>query len=56
MNDIAFSYILDEYLKHIIIKRDEFKFDFEKEEKDYRKTNMELNKFLDKSTRRIGNY
>ena len=41
--------IVDEFLKYNNTKGDEFKLDFEKSEKDYRKiNNRELNNFLDK--------
>ena len=41
--------IVDEYLKNINTKRDEFKLEFENGEKDHRKINKkELDKFLDK--------
>ena len=39
MNDNEISNIVDEYLKYINTKRDEFKLEFENGEKDYRKTN-----------------
>ena len=49
LNDNEISIIIDEYLKYIDTKRDEFKLEFENGEKDYRKINKkELDKFLDK--------
>ena len=51
INDNEISHIVDEYLKYINTKRDEFKLQFEKAEKDYRKIiNKELEKFLDKKS------
>ena len=53
INDNEISKILDEYLKYINTKRDEFKLNFENNEKDYRKINKkELDKFLEK---KLGN-
>ena len=49
IKDNEISNIFDEYLKYINIKRDKFKLEFEKDEKDYRKINKkELDNFLDK--------
>ena len=49
IKDNEVSNIVDEYLKNINTKRDEFKLEFENGEKDYRKiNNKELDKFLDK--------
>ena len=46
--DNEISNIVDQYLKYIIIKRDEFKLEFEIGEKDHRKINKkELEKFID---------
>ena len=46
-NNIEDSNIIKEYLKYINIKRDELKLEFEKDGKDYRKTNKkEMEKFL----------
>ena len=48
INDNEISNIVDEYLKYINTKRDEFKLEFVNGEKDYRKVNnKELEKFLD---------
>ena len=50
MNDNEISNIVDEYLKYINTKRNEFKLEFENGEKDYRKLNKkELDKFLEKN-------
>ena len=47
--DNEISNVVDEYLKYINTKRDEFRLEFENDEKDYRKINKEeLDKFLDK--------
>ena len=47
-NDNEISNIVDEYLKYINTKRDEFRVEIENGEKDYRKINKkELDKFLD---------
>ena len=49
INDYEISIIIDKYLKYINTKRDEFKLNFENNEKDYRKINKKvLNKFLEK--------
>ena len=49
IKDNEISKIIDNYLKYINIKRDEFKLEFENGEKDYRKINKkELDNFLDK--------
>ena len=49
INDNEISNIIDEYLKYINTKRDEFKTEFENNEKDYRKINKkELEKFLER--------
>ena len=49
INNNEISYIVDEYLKFINIKREEFKLKFENGEKDYRKINKkELDNFLEK--------
>ena len=49
INDNEISNIVDEYLKYINSKRDEFKAEFENGEKDYRKINKkELDKFLER--------
>ena len=49
IKDNEISNIVDEYLKFISTKRDEFKSDFENGEKDNRKINKkELDKFLEK--------
>ena len=49
INDNEISNIIDEYLKYINTKRDEFKLEFENGEKDYRKINKkELDNFLNK--------
>ena len=56
INDIEISIRVDEYLKYIKVKRDEYKLEFENSEKDYREINKkELDKFPDKKTRRNGN-
>ena len=48
-NDNEISNIIDEYLKYINTKRNEFKLEFENGEKDYRKiNNKELDKFLER--------
>ena len=48
--DNEISNIVDEYLKYINTKREEFKLKFENGEKDYRKINKkELDKFLEKN-------
>ena len=53
INDNEISNIIDKYLKYSNTKRDEFKLNFEKNEKDYRKINKkELDKFLEK---KLGN-
>ena len=47
INENEISIIVDEYLKYINVKRDEFKLEFESGEKDYRKINKkELDKFF----------
>ena len=49
INDNEISNIIDEYLKYINTKRDEFTIEFENGEKDYRKIKKkELEKFLEK--------
>ena len=49
INDNEISNIIDKYLKYINTKRDEFKSDFENNEKDYRKINQkDLDKLLEK--------
>ena len=49
INNNEISNIVDEYLKYIRTKREEFKLEFENGEKDYRKINTkELDKFLNK--------
>ena len=49
IDDNEISNIIDKYLKYINTKRDEFKTEFENNEKDYRKINeKELEKFLGK--------
>ena len=49
IEDNEISNIVDVYLKYINTKRDEFKIQFENNEKDYRKINKkELDNFLDK--------
>ena len=49
INNNEISNIIDEYLKYINTKRNEFKLEFENGEIDYRKINkIELDKFLDK--------
>ena len=49
INDNGISNIIDKNLKYINNKRDEFKLNFENNEKDYRKINKkELDKFLEK--------
>ena len=49
VNDNKISNKIDEYLKYIITKRNEFKLEFENGEKDYRKMNKkELDNFLEK--------
>ena len=46
---MKFTNLIDEYLKNINTKRDEFKLEFENGETDYRKINRkEINKFLRK--------
>ena len=56
INDNEISYIIDKYLNYINTKRNKFKLEFENGEKDYRKINKkELDKFLEKKTRRIRN-
>ena len=48
MNVNEISGILDEYLQNNNIQREEFKLEFEKGDKDYRKKNKkEIDKFLD---------
>ena len=48
--DKEVSKIIDEYIKYIITKRDEFKLEFENGEKDYQKTNnKDSDKFLEKN-------
>ena len=50
INDNEISNIVDVYLKHNNTKRDEYKLEFVKGEKDYRKINTkELNKVLEKN-------
>ena len=50
MNDNEISNIVDEYLKYINTKRNEYKLEFENGEKDYRKLNKkELDKVLEKN-------
>ena len=49
INDNEISNIINDYLKYINSKRDEFKTEFENGEKDYRKINKkELDKFLER--------
>ena len=49
LNDNEISNIIDEYLKYINTKRDEYTLEFENGEKDYRKTNKkELEKFQER--------
>ena len=49
INDNEISNIIDEYLKYINTKRNEFKLEFENGEKDYRRINKkELDKFLER--------
>ena len=52
INDIEISNIIDKYLNYINNKRNEFIFEFENIEKDFRKINKkELDKFLKKTWR-----
>ena len=52
MNDNEISKIVDEYIKFIIIKREEYKLEFENGEEDYQKLNeKELDKILDKNSK-----
>ena len=54
INDNEVSNKVDEYLKYIINKRDEFKIEFEIGERDYRKRKKkELEKFLDEKFREL---
>ena len=54
-NDNEISIIIDEYLKYIKIKRDEYKVEFENGKEDYRKKyKEELEKFLDKKLGDLG--
>ena len=55
INDNETSNIADKYLKKIITKRDEFKLEFEKSEKDYRKKKKELDNFLEKKLGEVEN-
>ena len=56
IKDNEISNIIDNYLKYINIKRNEYKLEFENGEKDYRNINKkELDKFLEKKTWRITN-
>ena len=49
LDDNEISNIIDNYLKYINTKRDEYKLEFENNEKDYRKINKkELDDFIDK--------
>ena len=49
INDNEISNIIDEYLKYINTKRDEYTLEFENGEKDYRKINKkEIDKFLER--------
>ena len=55
INDNEISIIVDEYLKCINIKREQFKLEFENGEKDYRKINQkDSDKFLDKKLGELG--
>ena len=54
INDNEISNIIDNYLKYINNKRDEYKLEFENGKKDYRKINKkELDKFLEKKLREL---